>query len=438
MKCLENFFMNFDFMGDQIGLEHKRSTRFKSLAGGIYSMIIVLISGVIGALFSRELFTRKNPLVVLSREAVQNSVVNLGDFPVAIAATVNTNPNDLPFELFTIDLVSLDVSANGVPNRVVHTDVLEKCSPNNMTFPNSNQTRELFNFTLNSGMYCLKDPSKYYFRNQYSTPNSAFLNFRFQKCSKLSNPNCPDNLDQIMPSIFFGIYFINSYVDSSNYENPIIYRIESVNSQMTPGLLKRYYLRITSNNYESDNGWILESNVNYNFNSFDSSAIDIATETTYYEGHLLWITLESPALLMNYKRSYKKVQDFIANVGGFANMLRLIFLFSTKVHLRFLYINFIRNLTLQSISITSPPQLINKDDSQVPITNQQGSMSLAVGNKIDQNPSLDVYSKAKTKENFKLDEVKKANRGKDGIVIAVQNNFTAKAIHKVSPYFFKY
>lgn len=270
----------------------------------------------------------------------------------------------MPFQLFNIDLVSLEVSPNGVPNRVVHTDVLEKCNLTSMAFPNSNQTRELFNFTLNPGVRCLKEPSRYYFKNQYSTPNSAFLNFRFQKCLKQSNPNCPDDIDQILPSIFFGIYFINSYVDSSNYQNPIIYKVETVNSQMTPGLLKRYYLRIANNNYESDNGWILESNFNYKFYNYESTALDIATETSFYEGHLLWITLESPALLMKYKRSYKKIQDFIANVGGFANMLRLIFLFLTKSHLRFLYIGFIRELTLKSVvSSVTNALIMNKEDS---------------------------------------------------------------------------
>lgn len=91
MKYLTNILLNMDFLGDQIGLEHKKSTRFKSLQGGIYSIIIILVSGVIGALFSQELFTRKNPLVVLSKEAVLDSVVNLADFPVAILTTVSTN-----------------------------------------------------------------------------------------------------------------------------------------------------------------------------------------------------------------------------------------------------------------------------------------------------------------------------------------------------------
>ena len=43
-----------------------------------------------------------------------------------------------------------------------------------------------------------------------------------------------------------------------------------------------------------------------------------------------------------------KVQQFIANVGGFANIIRIVIFLLSKNHIRFLYIQFIKDLVVDS------------------------------------------------------------------------------------------
>lgn len=347
-RLIRTVLVEVDFLGDQIGLEHKRSTRFRSLEGGAYSILIIIITTVIGILFSKDIYERKDPIVVLSKEAVETSSVSLGNFPISFMSSLANVPSEIPFKVLVLDLVSVFIYPNTTVSRTVYTSVLEKCNLSSINFPENNKTRDLFNFTQYPGAYCLKNQNLYSFQNPYSTPNSSFLNFRFRKCSKLDTPDCPDNIDQILPSIFMGIYFINSYVNSANFNEPIFYKIDSLNIQMTPGLLKRFYLKIGNNKYTSDNGWILESLQEYSFLNYDSVSIDITTESKSYDGHIFWITLESPALVTKYKRNYNKLQFFIANIGGFANVIKILFIIATKSHLRFLYISFIRDLVLST------------------------------------------------------------------------------------------
>lgn len=91
MNHFKTFLSELDFLGDQIGLEHNQSTRFKSVVGGLYSLLIFIASSVIGVLFSYELFARNNPIVVLSREATSNSQINFGGFPIFIGTCLNNN-----------------------------------------------------------------------------------------------------------------------------------------------------------------------------------------------------------------------------------------------------------------------------------------------------------------------------------------------------------
>lgn len=347
MRQTAQFLTNFDFLGNQIGLEHNKSTQFKSLAGGVYSLIIFVITSVIGIMFSREIYERKDPTVVQSKEAVAISKVSLLDFPIAFLSSLNNKASDIPFKYLIGDLVSVYVHENTTLDRQVYTDVFERCNLTNMNFPDSNRTRDLFNFTQYPGSYCIKDPGRFFFQNPYSSANSSFLNFRFRKCTKKEVPDCPDNINEILPAIFVGLYYINSYVDSTNYESPVYYKVDSLNNQMTGGLLKRYYLRIANNRYTTDNGFILETIKEYNFFNFDSTNLDFTTESQTYLNHIYWITLESPSLISKYKRTYNKIQYFLANVGGFASIVKIVIYILTKKHLRFKYIEFIRDLILK-------------------------------------------------------------------------------------------
>lgn len=196
MRILKDLLQNTDFLGDQIGLEHNRSTRFKSITGGLYSLFIFVAASVIGSMFCLELFNRKNPSMLLSKEGISNSEVNQTDFPFLISTNINNVVSDLPFKFFSLDIVSFKISLEGVITRVVNDNALTKCDPFNITFPDSNSTRYLFCDSLNLGTaMCLRDYGQYSFHNKYFNPDSSFINIRFKKCSKVTNPDCPDYID---------------------------------------------------------------------------------------------------------------------------------------------------------------------------------------------------------------------------------------------------
>lgn len=363
MNKISQFITFIDFLGAQMGLEHNRSTHFKCILGGSLSLIIVVVSAVIGFLFSMDIYQKKEASVVQNKESISSSIVQLSRFPLVFSMYYNSiGFSDAAFDYINADLVSFDADPYGKINRTVTTNIFRKC---NWTEASS-QIQELFSFSNSKGFRCIDQPERFYFKNSFVTPNSTYLNFRFSSCNKKQNPNCPDNIIDLVNSLFIAVYHINTYVDSNNYENPLFYKAESIAYQVSYGLIKRIFIRIISGLFLSDNGILLSSISQDNFFILDSLSYDINSQSSEYEGHVLWVTFESPPYMLRYKRNYKKIQDFLASVGGFANALSIIFYFLSKPILRFFYMNFISDLIINdNIIESSKKQKIDKVPEKV-------------------------------------------------------------------------
>lgn len=348
MNIASKVLLSSDFLGGQMGLEHNQSTKFQSIAGGIFSLIIVFASSIIGFLFSKDIYERKEPSVIFSREPIKSSEITLNEYPLAVYMFYNTlGFRDSTYSYIYVDIAKVDISPEGVVNRTIYSDVIEKCNISTMVFPeDSNHTMSSFSFVEGPGYMCFKNPERFNFRNNFGTPDSTYLNFRFSHC-KPGSPSCPDNISDLVSSVFIGFAYVNSYVDSSNYESPVYYKVETTAIQPAFGLLKRQFIRTVSSIYTSDNGFLLTNKIDTNSYMIDSTAFDIVAQSKDFPNHVLWVTYESPSIRYKYMRSYRKIQDFLASVGGFANALRIIFMMLTKPLLRFLYLKFIGDLIMK-------------------------------------------------------------------------------------------
>lgn len=159
-----------------------------------------------------------------------------------------------------------------------------------------------------------------FFENPFSTPNSTFLDIDIS-FKKYLNESKPDRYDKILQESYFTVYYLNSYVSSIDYHNPVKYYLDSVKQQISISYLKRVFIEVGLSKYSSDNGWILEDKKIIDFFYLSQIRYETVDKSANYPNDICWITFSSPFIIQNYNRQYLKVQDLFAKIGGLINAL---------------------------------------------------------------------------------------------------------------------
>lgn len=349
LQHIKKAMVSFDFLSPNIGFEYHGSNKYKSMQGAVYSLIIFIATAVIAGLFSQDFISTQSPNVLDSQELIEESNVSVSNFPILYSFVENnTILSGNLLNYFDVDVVFYEVFLNKTLKRSIKTtNVLKNCTADDYDFPSDSFKAEFLRVSNTPGIYCLNSENLY-FRNPYGVINSAFINIRFQKCNSLKR-ECSPNLETLIESMYIGLVLIDSYIDSKNYTNPIQYKGVTHSVGIAGTLLKRYFYQVRNDVYSTDYGRVMEdSKVEFYF-SYHQSNSDIFLNTNPKGdkyNHVYWSSFESPLIRNTYFRSYMKVQDFIANVGGFSNMAFIVIQILCSSHLRFLYLIFLRDQAL--------------------------------------------------------------------------------------------
>jgi hypothetical protein len=352
MNSFSQLFTKIDFLGSNFGFENQGSTRFRSIQGACFSVITFAAALVIIIMFGREVYERKSPNVSLSEERLEDSKVMMSEFPFALTF-FNTSGRELknPEELFMFRITKSYVNKTNLAITTYSNYTLIKCKDQLDKFT-KNQII-IKNYTENTILtpYCVNFDENMYFENDYALPGSTFINIYVTMCNKRFSPLC--KYDESMKRLIndagglqITTSFLDAYIDSSSFDSPVNY-FRNINSLIVgPGMVKLFYLRITNDLYSSDDGWIIEDKRNIKYYKKSSFYVD----SNFDDNPIIYaVILSSPNIRLKYVRSYLKVQELLARVGGIANAFTIIIYFITYHYLRFKYIFYIRENSFESI-----------------------------------------------------------------------------------------
>ena len=357
-----NYYRKLDILGQDIGFEENDSTKFKTWQGATLTIIVVTLCSVIGFLFGQEIYERKVANVSYSKDMLSSGVIEVNKNPFMFGLSNRlgipiTNPQDY-----------IDIYED-----VYSMDALMKVSfKRNLMVPNCNSTTiTMFNnyFKVSTlcdagGCYCSDPKSNRTFQNLFGNPVSTFINVNFVPCDKTKR-TCAKDLELVLSNFFMNGLVINSYVKSDNYTDPLNYYVQNIVYQFSTDFYKRIYVAVTNNTFISDNGWLLENSVLLNYAQISEVRIDMLT---YSKGNtpIGAYTFHSPRLVDKIRRSYMKIQDLAAKIGGIINAMFIIINLLTIKYLRFLYIGNLYDLTTKHFQINQKKNSI-LDSSTTPV-----------------------------------------------------------------------
>ena len=263
---------------------------------------------------------------------------------------------------------------------------------------------------------CLNPKDNLFLKNKIANSNSQSLYISFFPCNP-EKRHCDPNSDLFLKSFNFNLAVQNSYVDTNNYEEPIRYHIDNSMYQSSNDYNKIISFSLTNNTFISDNGWLLEDKISYSYVQISEKKSEIAG---YYAGitPIVTVSLDSLNIVDTISRSYMKVQDLLAKIGGIINALIIITKILTFHYLRFLYI-------IKLASLSKEEQMVKIDSSKEHDSIDQNSQQVRLNNYIPNKiPKFSKISKITNEPNKINDDMK---------VLIENMNIEEKNMNQVNP-----
>lgn len=346
---LINSTKHLDFVGPKYEFENDNSTRFQTIGGFCFSFLIIMSCSIIGFLFGKEIYEKKNPIVSISQEFVSFSDVYLNEFPLMFTFTTKNGTNldlDSLNGLIEPIIFSQKMDLKGIVHDIKDFYSFEKCDEKRFKKYSNlvSSKRESSDKTL----ICIKFDENTFFSNYYLSNNSSNFNIMLKKCIKNDTEMCNNDVDIIIEDMLITVIYPTSFVNFLNFSNPVDIYLDEMTTQSSNYLTRRSYMRFSYNGFTSDNGIILTDVKNENFISLISVVPDdlVYNKEGFSKDALFWLALESPRIKNLISRRYMKAQELLATLGGLANALTIMGYVFSYHYLRFLYLENIRESIL--------------------------------------------------------------------------------------------
>jgi hypothetical protein len=336
----ENFLSRLIKSVDKLGLTPQflieRKQKYNTVSGGILSILIFILTLLACIFFGKELYLKADPTVILSNSfdkdarlfnlTAKNFNFFIGvqgiDFVYYIDPTIYTLK-------IGINQISLIHMPNGDKDFKYNFNRynLERCDLNKhfKNFKNQFETQDLEN------LLCL-DQEKFDripLMGSFGDKQYQYLEFTVSSCNNETNPDIicqpKEVIDKKLEGGFFVINYIETIFDPKNFTNPDL----NIRRDFYTSISNKYFKEITFHmknvDYISDSGILMAFEVTQNFLQTNNikEIYDFRTGAETFISSVFRLSNNRDVI----KRKYLKLQDVLAQVGGFIKSIVIIVAF---------------------------------------------------------------------------------------------------------------
>lgn len=321
--------------GRNLQFEKDYNDKYTSLSSFFLTLLLIISTVIASFIFGKEIYERKTPKFTSSRIPINinNTVFNLEEFPILLNFRYENgmpiNDENL-FKLFKINVMIVNI-VNGSVNRKFEN--ISKCKYED--FKNE-VYKEHLKFQLTQSKmdyYCIS--SKNFVFNKFGGIDSNSIVVQVFKC----NTDCHNKMDSLIDGTFTTVSFLNGYLMPSDYNNPIKPYFEKYPIKINNNVLRDVTMSFNKNTLTTNRGWIFTDKITESYISLNSAVRDIS----FSNSTLANIVIESENQVLNSSREYIKIQEILANIGGFFNAVFILFSIIFNNYIKFEYYVYIYN-----------------------------------------------------------------------------------------------
>ena len=346
------FIRQIDYLSPTITFYHKGILSHSSIISGILTIISFVIIISIAVYFSLDIIKRKNPQAFYFNKYVEDS----GIFPFNSSSffhfiSLSNNPSEIldvgvDFTVFRVigidtyfhlylehkNLSKIDHWLYGFCNNDTDTKGIGHLITHNF-FNNSACIRKYFN--ANEQKYYETDDPKFKWptiaHGTYNLQNK-FYSIVIEKCkndtiSKILGEGSYCKSEETINE-FIGLstgahlFYIENYIDVSNYNNPSTKMFSRLESSIEKNAYSINHLNFNPYIVRTYNGLIfenIEEEISYIYERNDVFTYNDNKDENIYCVYYFWLNNR----MNHYERFYKRIQDLFSNIGGISQFITI-------------------------------------------------------------------------------------------------------------------
>ena len=326
---------NLDFLGVQPNIfflgKKQHSTKL-SINLSILSFVVILGFSVF---FLIRLFGREVSIISKTQSKIQNPVMNFSGLPMILKVVDGGNLEvvDDP-RFFQIQVVYSKNHQGFWENQ--YPD-LERCD----MYTHFNEHIDYFKHVNNiTSYYCIKNLKNYNIAlfgthgdlaNGFGTID-IILNFCNNDTLPMQGKCAPQSeIDKKLQSIFVSFGFLDYLVDHDNFESPVQLTLKTEFLPFGSTTFTRYFFEKRTLSYSTDMGYAFPDIKQIKVFQQDAKQVYVDLSVNLIKGDertkpmkFGQISIFMNCNLFSYRRSFSKIQDTLASIGGIMNLIILI------------------------------------------------------------------------------------------------------------------
>ncbi|EAR89514.2 transmembrane protein, putative (macronuclear) [Tetrahymena thermophila SB210] len=330
MEGAKSFLIKIDSFGKTINIYYKNQQVYRTLFGGIMTLIIWAFCGVLCYFFGNQLINKQNPQVITTERYVQQAKrINVTrDNLIFMFGLDNINStfflDPTLFQFRAVQLVK-QTSINNQTGEPVITLVpynltMKVCDMGDVGIPSAYNYFDSLDVSL---LYCFSQGQDIYMEGDFDSDNFAQIYVYIDKCqnSTSSNTICQPKeiINQQLSQTYLSFYFTNLLVDPNNYEQPFQHQGMNLYTSTSSSFPKEFQLYFTNQYLQDDVGILFSEIVEQH-----SIIYTNYQETTFFgdDQTLVRILLRIQKQKENLmQRRYQKIQDVLPQIIGFLKLM---------------------------------------------------------------------------------------------------------------------
>lgn len=369
--------------------------------GQFLSIVIIIIEIIIAS--KSDLFNRKNPIIQTTNIKTDRR------FPVVFdnnIVAIGVQDRQTMHSFFDPQVFSVRIS-NEIIQKNSDNDGLNRTSiEKNTHLCNDNESDAFIqlenykNFGFTNNLCLDENDNKFNLEGFWDEPFLNFISIELKICSNNSKQICKsqEEIEKILTGKTFNIYYKDTAININDFETPFKTQITNDYQIIDFKLGKTMSYNFQNLELSNDNGLVFQEIEVEKEVGFVSKNPDLHTRGIS-DTVLVSISIFSDKEILKIQRTYSKIQDLLARLGGIMQSL----LFLGQIITNFEYSLLLKNTILNSLySFKKPKQKTNISSEKIP-------SEISKKNLAKKNEKFDGEEKNqnKKKNNIKLNFDKK-------------------------------
>lgn len=322
-----DYLRKFDFSSQGPQLFVQREPRLKTVLGGVISAIVMSIVLFFVWYIGYDIVYRESPIVLMKEENLDVSYLHqFNNSTTFIGMLVENEQLNKVQDLNKILKFSLhhyvytknmDPDSNEIWKIDSKSINLVPCT-GYWNYDNKYSEEQLSQFLCGENF-------NYTLGGYWSENQIDIVVYEIRFCNHNSRSDClsREEMNNFVKGKYLNFYFMDQIVDLTNYQSPLKLFGRNIYMMLDSMLYKEMELFFRTVIINSDIGFLFQEQINITSFQYDRFSVDSKSLGNEDDPLLASIWVYSISKTITYKRSYIKIQDIAANVGGIVKFLML-------------------------------------------------------------------------------------------------------------------